>query len=53
MTLVSYKITGKALTLKDMETVLPGSAKTVAYGLQEVRRLIRAASRAADAQEQR
>lgn len=48
MTRVSYKITGKALTVRDMETVLPGSAKVVAYGLQEAKKIMRKAAKAVD-----
>lgn len=48
MTRTSYKITGKALAPRDMETVLPGSAKVVACGLMEVARVIKAASKKID-----
>jgi hypothetical protein len=49
MTRISYHIIGKApLTLETMEALVPGSAKAVAYGMMEVRRIIRKAAREVD-----
>lgn len=50
MTRTDYRIVGKApLTLGTMEKIVPGSAKAVAYGMMEVRRIVRKASREARA----
>lgn len=54
MTRTDYRIIGKApLTLETMEKIVPGSAKAVAYGMMEVRRVMRRASREARAENQR
>lgn len=54
MTRIDYRIVGKApLTLEIMERLVPGSAKAVAYGMMEVRRVMRRASREARAENQR
>ncbi|MHC1792136.1 hypothetical protein [Solidesulfovibrio sp.] len=46
MTRTPCHIIGKApLTLETMEKIVPGSAKAVAYGMMEVRRIIRKASK--------
>lgn len=48
MTTKISKPSKRLLTLEEMEDMQPGSAKLVAYGFLEIRRLIRRVSRDTD-----